>query len=229
MTLLQLRGVSAAYGSTRVLSDVDLTIPAGSVTTVFGRNGVGKTTLLRAIVGLLKDKTGSITLDDREIGRLDTHQIIRMGVSYAAQDQALFPDHTVRDNLEIACRTRRSNHLELLLEDFPRIRERQSQVAGTLSGGEQKMLLAVRTLATAERLAILDEITEGVQPNLLPMFQRAIEHARARGLSVLLVEQHLAFAMPISDDYLVISGGGVAEAGPVTKTTPHDIERHLVL
>lgn len=229
MSLLEVRDLSTGYGSTRVLENVNLSLEPGSVMTIFGRNGVGKTTLLRSILGLLPDTRGSVRLDGTEITQMPTHQIVRRGIAYAAQEQGLFPDHTVLENLQIAMRGSRSNHLEDLLNDFPRIREREGQVAGTLSGGEQKMLLAVRTLATAQRLAILDEIVEGVQPSLLSMFQQAIRHASERGLSVLLVEQHLAFAMPISTDYLVISGGTVVESGRVTERTATDIERHLVL
>lgn len=229
MSLLEVRNLSTGYGTTRVLSDVSLSLTEGRVMAIFGRNGVGKTTLLRAILGLLPDTEGSVQLDGVEIRSMPTHQIVRRGVAYAAQEQGLFPDHTVLENLQIAMRGSRSNHLEALLDDFPRIRERGSQVAGTLSGGEQKMLLAVRTLATARRVAILDEIVEGVQPSLLAMFQQAIRHARERGLSILLVEQHLAFALPVSDDYLVISGGTVVESGRVTDQTASDIEQHLVL
>lgn len=229
MSVLKVSGLSTGYGSTQVLSGVSFALDQGSVLSVFGRNGVGKTTLLRGILGLLPVSEGDVEIMGRSVRGRPTHQIIREGVAFAAQEQSIFPDHTVRANLEIADRVAGRGNIESLLDQFPRIRERLDQKAGTLSGGEQKMLLAVRTLGTARTLAILDEIVEGVQPNLLAMFQEAIVSARARGLSILLVEQHLGFALPLSDQFLVISGGRVVDEGPVTTRTADDVRQHLIL
>lgn len=228
-TTLVIDGLSSGYGSTQVLHDISLQVPRGQVVAVFGRNGVGKTTLLRSVLGLLPLTAGRIELEGIRIDGMPTHRIIRRGVAYAPQERDVFGELTVRTNLDLALRHNDPGRLEEMLEHFPKIRERMSQPAGTLSGGERKMLLAVRALSTATRLAVIDEIAEGVQPNLLPQFRQALTAVRAHGVSVLLVEQHLQFALPVSDSFAVISNGRVVEGGPVSDSTASDIQAHLVL
>ena len=229
MTGLEVEHLGAGYGTTQVVADVSLSVEPGQIVSVFGRNGVGKTTLLRAIMGYLPLSSGRVLLDGEPISGKRTHVIVKSGVGYAAQERSIFSDLTVETNLKLARRSSDNREEEAMLDCFPRIRERMTQKAGTLSGGEQKMLIAVRTLANASRLAILDEIVEGVQPGLLGMFQDAVRRASGRGLSILLVEQHLNYALPLSHEFIVMSSGRVVDAGPVTGSSREQIERYLVL
>ncbi|MSO26496.1 MAG: ATP-binding cassette domain-containing protein [Candidatus Nanopelagicales bacterium] len=229
MTGLEVEHLGTGYGTTQVVTDVSLSVEPGQIVAIFGRNGVGKTTLLRGIMGYLPLSCGRVLLDGEPISGKRTHVIVRAGVGYAAQERSIFSDLTVETNLKLARQGGDNREEEAMLNCFPRIRERMTQKAGTLSGGEQKMLIAVRTLANASRVAILDEIVEGVQPGLLGMFQEAVRRASSRGLSILLVEQHLNYALPLAHDFIVMSSGRVVEAGPVTGSSREQIERHLVL
>lgn len=229
MTSLATEDLCAGYGSTQILRDVSLEVGDAEVVVLLGRNGVGKTTLLRTALGYLSPTGGSVRLGGADVTGWSTHRIIRQGVAYAGQDNSVFVDLTVSDNLEIAMKRGDKQQLEELLELFPRIRDRSHQRAGTLSGGEQKILLLTRTLATGHGLAVLDEISEGVQPSLLPAFQQAIRAARQRGMSVLLVEQNLGFALDLADRFYVMSGGMVVEEGLVDEATPERVNEHLVL
>lgn len=229
MTSLLTKDLCAGYGSTQILRQVSLEVGDGELVVVLGRNGVGKTTLLRTALGYLRPIAGSVTLGGADITGWPTHRIIRQGVGYAGQGNSVFVDLTVGDNLEIAMKRGDGQRLEELLLLFPRIRERSHQRAGTLSGGEQKILLLTRALASARRLVVLDEISEGVQPSLLPDFQQAIRATQQRGVSVLLVEQNLGFALTIADRFYVMSGGLVVEEGVVDEATPERVNAHLVL
>jgi urea transport system ATP-binding protein len=226
---LEVSALCSGYGSTRILNEVSLEVDAGEVVALFGRNGVGKTTLLKTILSYLPVNEGDVRIAGSEVSRLSTHAIIRLGVAYVAQERALFANLTVRENLALAGRGAGRDQIESALDLFPRIGERLDQRAGTLSGGEQKMLLLTRTLASAAELVLLDEIVEGVQPNLLGWFQDGIGRLRAAGACLLLVEQNLAFALPIADRYYVMSGGRIVESSDVDDGAHERIRRHLVL
>jgi ABC-type branched-subunit amino acid transport system ATPase component len=233
MSLLEIRGLEASYGSTRVLHGVDLAVGSGEVVCLLGRNGVGKTTLLRAAMGLIPRGAGSIRLDGDEVGGLPPYAIARRRVSYAAQDGGLFTSLTVRDNLRLGSRARASfgQEVEEVGALFPVLVERLSQKAGTLSGGEQKMLLAARALMGGPRLALLDEVTEGVQPSLLPRMAAAIGAVSAgQRVSILLVEQNVSFALAVASRFYVMEKGRIVETGPVAGADADDaIHRYLVL
>lgn len=229
MTSLVVADLSAGYGSTEILHNLSLEVAEGEVVAVLGRNGVGKTTLLRTALGYLPAMSGSVMLGGNEVTNWPTHRIIKQGIGYAGQDNSVFIDLTVGDNLEIALRRGDEDRLKPLLALFPRIRERYQQRAGTLSGGEQKILLMTRTLASARSFAVFDEISEGVQPSLLPAFQEAIRDAVQRGVTVLLTEQNLAFALGLADRFYVMSGGLVVDDGVVDAATPERVRAHLVL
>lgn len=224
------RGLTAGYGRTEVVHDVALDVPAGAVTCLLGRNGAGKTTLVKAMLALLPDRRGDIRLLGTPVARCKPHQISRLGVGYAPQDAGVFRELTVRENLLVARRGRSIDEgLRAALGPYPTLGDRLDQVAGTLSGGEQKMLMLARALLGAPSLVILDEICEGVQPSVVERFAAVIGAAKAGGVSFLIVEQHVAFALGVASTFAVMESGAIVERGAVDGTTAARIERHLVL
>jgi branched-chain amino acid transport system ATP-binding protein len=231
MTALSIQDLRAGYGPVDVVRDVYLEVAEGEVVALLGPNGVGKTTLLKAVTGVLPVRRGHVSIYKQQVESWPSHRIARRSVAYAPQDAAFFTELSVRENLALAL-TR-----GLRLEDavarafslFPELKERQSQKAGTLSGGEQKMLIMGRALLNQPRLLLLDEITEGVQPSIVLRIGKAIEAERARGAAILLVEQKVAFALRLASRYIVMRRGQVAATGPVTAETFAAIEKYMVL
>ncbi|HWX31096.1 MAG TPA: ATP-binding cassette domain-containing protein [Steroidobacteraceae bacterium] len=226
-----IQDLRAGYGPVDVVRDVYLEVAEGEVVALLGPNGVGKTTLLKAVTGVLPVRRGHVSIYKQQVEGWPSHRIARRSVAYAPQDAAFFTELSVRENLALAL-TR-----GLRLEDavarafslFPELKERQSQKAGTLSGGEQKMLIMGRALLNQPRLLLLDEITEGVQPSIVLRIGKAIEAERARGAAILLVEQKVAFALRLASRYIVMRRGQVAATGPVTAETFAAIEKYMVL
>ncbi|CAX26032.1 ABC transporter ATPase component; putative branched-chain amino acid transporter component [Methylorubrum extorquens DM4] len=212
---LSVRGLSSGYAGAVVVREVNLSIAPGEILAVLGKNGMGKSTLLKAVMGFLPKMSGSVSLGGSEVTRLSPHRVARLGVGYVAQEKALFQDMTVEENLRLA--VRRPDFEAALAEveaSFPFLLERLKQRAGTLSGGEQKMLLMARSLATGAKLLLVDEITEGLQPSVIDRLAGVIRSARERhGTTVLLVEQHLPFALAVADCWAVLDRGEVAETG----------------
>jgi branched-chain amino acid transport system ATP-binding protein len=214
-----------------VVRNVRLEVGNGEVVALLGPNGVGKTTLLKAVAGVLPVRSGHVSIFEQQVENWPSHLIARHNVAYAPQDAALFTELSVRENLALALPP------GLRLEDaatsaftlFPELKERQSQKAGTLSGGEQKMLIMGRALLNQPRLLLLDEVTEGVQPSIVFRIGKTIEAQRARGASILLVEQKVAFALRLASRYVVMHRGQVAATGPVTADTAAAIEKYMVL
>jgi ABC-type branched-subunit amino acid transport system ATPase component len=227
---LAVRDLTAWFGSTVVVHGVSFDVAEGGAISIVGRNGVGKTTLVRAVLGLVQH-AGDVELFERSVRTWPTHRIVRRGVAYAPQERTIFADLSVGENISFARygEPPEPERLEEVLERFARLRTRLNQRAGTLSGGEQKMLILARALASPAPLVILDEIVEGVQPNLVEEFGEALAAERRRGRTLIVVEQHLAFALPLCDHYLVLTGGTVVEEGPVVEESREAIERHLVL
>lgn len=229
MSAVSIRDLVAGYGSTRILHGLTLEIASGEAVALFGRNGVGKSTLLRSVLGFLPAR-GEVTLLGSRVTGWSTHRRIRLGVAYAPQERTLFAELTVRENLSFAMRGPRSaSRLAELLEIFPRLGERVQQRAGTLSGGERKMLLLVRALMVRAPLVILDEIVEGVQPNLVHEFRTILARERERGTTLVLVEQNLEFALPLADRYVVMAGGRFVDDGDVDDESRGVLQRHLTL
>jgi branched-chain amino acid transport system ATP-binding protein len=225
-------GLSAGYGTTTVLNDVTLELTESQVTCLLGRNGAGKTTLAKSILGLLTPTRGEVTVGGRRVSGRDAHEIARLGVGYAPQEAAVFRELTVLENLVIAARGRRidKRRIPAAIEPFPILGERLTQRAGALSGGEQKMLILTRALLGGPPLVVLDEISEGVQPNLLAAFSQLIAATVAEhGSTVLMIEQHVAFALGVSSRFAVMESGSVVDRGVVDAGTPARVERHLLL
>lgn len=210
---LRFDAVAGGYGDVDVVRGVSGHVTAGEVLCVIGRNGVGKSTLLKLLFGQLPCRSGRITFEGRSIERLDAAQRRAIGISYCPQERSVFDELSVRDNLTLMRPDRRLDAFEALFQRFPILSRRLTQHAGTLSGGEKKILSFVRGLSEAQPLLMLDEPSEGVQWENIEHMAAAIAAAKAGGMSFLVVEQNLAFAERIADAYLVIEQGRVVREG----------------
>ena len=216
MTMLEVQSLTLRYGQSRILHGIDLVARAGEVTAVMGMNGVGKTSLLKAIAGRHPFEGGTIRLEGRNLGRLTAAQAARAGIAYVPQGREIFPLLTVQENLEagLACLPRGERRVDpALLELFPILRSMARRRGGDLSGGQQQQLAIARALVTRPRVLLLDEPTEGIQPSIIKEIGRVIEGLRARGdVAVVLVEQFFDFAHSLADRVVVLRGGAVAMA-----------------
>jgi branched-chain amino acid transport system ATP-binding protein len=210
---LDIRNLDAGYGRSQVLFDVSMTVPWRGGVAVLGRNGAGKTTLMKAIIGELPLLGGSVNLDARDVGQLPTEQRVRMGFGYVPQEHAVFGRLSVRDNLAVGALTNRdSRAVNRVLEMFPKLGQRMDQVAGTLSGGERKMLAIGRALLSDPRLLLLDEPTEGVWIGVIEeITERLI--LLAREIAIVIVEQHIDLALRVASRAYVLDRGRVALTG----------------
>jgi branched-chain amino acid transport system ATP-binding protein len=216
-----------------IVRDVSLDVRHGECIALLGKNGMGKSTLLKVLLGIAQRHNGSVRMLDRDVTGWPTHRIVRLWVSYVAQDEPIFGDLTVAENLRLgglkaadygAAKAR-------VLRLFPRLGERQGQRAGTLSGGERKMLMIGRALLPDPRLVMLDEVSEGLQPSMRQVLVDALRAYRERtGATILLVEQNLEFAFAAADRFVVLTGGSIVDEGDVDEpTAAESIERHLTL
>ena len=214
--MLAASGLNQYYGGSHILRDVSFALVRGRLTALLGRNGVGKTTLLRCLMGLVPLRTGEIRLRDRVITRLPSHRRAAIGIGYVPQGREIFPRLTVHENLLIgmAARPRRSGIPPLVFELFPVLRDMLNRRGGDLSGGQQQQLAIGRALAGEPALLILDEPTEGIQPSIIRDIERALRRlVQEMGMTVLLVEQYYEFARSLADDYLVLSRGEIVKSG----------------
>lgn len=232
MSGLEVSTVSIGYGRTTVVWDFSADLPAGSITCLVGLNGVGKTTLLRGLMGLLPIRRGDIRLMERSVNHLSSHERARMGIAYAPQESAIFADLTVEENLRLTWPGRRAGFNEardIALEPYGVLSERLAQQAGTLSGGEQRMLILARARLKPAALLLIDEISEGVQPTILSRMKDQILAAKREGTTVLLVEQNVDFAVSIGDRYIVMKQGRMAESGAIEDVALADRIRNELL
>lgn len=214
--MLTVESLDVAYGRAQVLFGVDLQAPAGSLVCVMGRNGVGKTTLLKAITGVLPVRSGRVTFAGRDITKLRTHERVRLGLGYVPQGHETFPQLTVAENLQVAVEAARTDKaaVDEALDLFPALRGLLRRRAGFLSGGQQQQLAIARALVTRPKMLLLDEPTEGIQPSIIIEIEEAIErlHTEA-GLAILLVEQYLELALRLADRFVILDAGEVVRAG----------------
>src|SRR5262245_38674072 len=208
---LRLERVNCFYGNVHTLRDVSLQVGAGEVLGLLGRNGAGKTTTLRTIMGLVRARSGSISLDAAELSRLPPDEIPRRGIAYVPQGRRLFPDLTVAENLRMGLLVRggAQETLEPVLELFPVLRERLRKRAGTLSGGEQQMLATARALCARPTLLLMDEPGEGLMPRLIDRLLDTVAALRERGVGILLVEQKVDAVLRVADRVAVMENGRV--------------------
>ncbi|RJS47221.1 ATP-binding cassette domain-containing protein [Nocardioides cavernaquae] len=210
--MLELRNVTAGYGRTMVLNDVSIDIPQGGAAAIMGHNGAGKTTLLRVAVGLIPVKSGQVLLDGVDVTKLRPNGRVRRGLGYVPQGQLCFPQMTTLENLQLVSRVK--SEVDEVLDTFPALAGLLPRRAGLLSGGQRQQLAIARTLLTKPRMLILDEPTEGIQPNVVAEIEQVIVGLSQRGdLSVLLVEQHVGFALRMTDKYYVLESGRVTSSG----------------
>lgn len=213
---LNIERVTSGYKASVVLRNLSLSIGSGEAVALLGKNGMGKTTLLKTIMGYLPAKSGAIHVDRLDITQLPPHRIARSGIAYAPQEHALFQDLSIRDNLRLGLpRVSVFNERFAEIEPiFPVFKTRLKQDAGTLSGGEQKMLLVARALMMRPSIILLDEITEGLQPSVIDRLADALLWERGRhGTTILLIEQNVPFALKVADRYAVLKQGEVIEQG----------------
>jgi branched-chain amino acid transport system ATP-binding protein len=210
MALIEVRDLHVHLGESHVLQGVSFEVPEGGVTALLGRNGVGKTTTLRAMLGLVP-RRGRVSLGGTELTRLPTHQIVRRGIGYVPEDRDVFAGLTVEENLRLAERNGNARY-DLVYELFPELRTRGAQKAGTLSGGQQQMVAIARALLNENPVLLVDEPTKGLAPLLVTEVAAALERA-AELATVLLVEQNLAVVARVAQQVVVLDGGRVVHAG----------------
>ncbi len=217
--MLNIDAVNQYYGGSHILRNVSLTLKKGQVLTLLGRNGVGKTTLLKSLMGLINIRSGSISLDGERIDKLQPDARARLGIGYVPQGREIFPRLTVDENLRMGLATKPGGTAipAELYELFPVLKQMLHRRGGDLSGGQQQQLAIARALAAGPKLLILDEPTEGIQPSIIKDIERVIRMLAARGdMAILLVEQYYDFAKALADQYAVMSRGEVVRAGKGT-------------
>lgn len=235
MALLEVAALRAGYGRTPVLHGVDLAVEAGEIVALLGRNGVGKTTTLRAIMGLTTVFGGAISVDGARIDRCPTHAIARRGVTFVPEDRGIFPGLTVAEHLRLGALAagdgRRAAAEDRLFAQFPVLRERLAQDASSLSGGERQMLALGRALVAQPRLLLLDEFSEGLQPNVVQQLAGVLLDVAATRVAILLVEQSARLALRLSSRCYVMEKGRVVDGGASDQFLADEerLRRHLVV
>jgi len=214
--MLKVDQLNQFYGGSHILRDVSFEAPIGKVTTLLGRNSVGKTTLLKCLMGLVPVKTGAISFDDKQITNAPSYQRVKAGIGFVPQGREIFPRLTVQENLQMGLATCPAGTPvpERIFEMFPVLKQMLKRRGGDLSGGQQQQLAIGRALAFGPRLLILDEPTEGIQPSIIKDIERAIRTLAAEGnMAILLVEQYYDFARSLADHYLVMERGEIIKRG----------------
>jgi branched-chain amino acid transport system ATP-binding protein len=211
---LEISGLHAWYGESHILHDVNLTVKKGEVVTLLGRNGAGRSTTLRAIMGLTGTRKGSIKINGVESIGLATHKIAHLGVGYCPEERGIFSSLTAEENLllpPVVSTTDKAMSVAEIYEMFPNLKERRFSQGTRLSGGEQQMLAVARILRTGARLLLLDEISEGLAPVIVQALARMITTLRANGYTIIMVEQNFRFAAPLADRFYVVEHGQIVE------------------
>ncbi|WP_024519044.1 ABC transporter ATP-binding protein [Bradyrhizobium sp. Tv2a-2] len=227
---LRVEGLTSGYGTSEAISDVSFALAKSEVLALVGKNGMGKTSLLKAVLGFLPAWRGHVTFAGSDVTRMPPHQRRRLGLVYVPQEHALFQDLTVRDNLRLGVLSDRD--LDAALDEvgrwFPVLARRLRQRAGTLSGGEQKMLIVARALMARPEVLLLDEVTEGLQPSLVDRLSEVLTRFRKDfGTSMVVIEQHLPFALGIASRYMVFKRGEIVDSADVDADAEARIEAHM--
>jgi urea transport system ATP-binding protein len=236
--MLEIRGLNVAYGESQVLWDVSLDVPQGGVVCLMGRNGVGKTTLLKTVMGLLPARSGQILFDGTDLGRLRPEERAACGIGYVPQGREIFPNLTVAENLRVGYLGRPASagngrstqaDVEQVFDLFPKLKDLLSRNGGVLSGGEQQQLAIARVLLARPKLLLMDEPTEGIQPNVILQIEDAIQRIRERGIAVLLVEQYLEFAWRLASSYAIMRKGAIVSRGSTSELRHDVVRQHLTV
>jgi urea transport system ATP-binding protein len=234
--MLEVRDLNVAYGESQVLWDVSLDVPAGTVVCLMGRNGVGKTTLLKSIMGLLPVRSGRVTFDGCDLGGRRPEERASCGIGYVPQGREIFPNLTVQENLRMGLLGRRraggngdGSPMERVFELFPKLKALLRRKGGVLSGGEQQQLAIARVLLAGPKLLLMDEPTEGIQPSVIDQIEEAIERITEQGISVLLVEQYLEFAWRLAGAYAIMRKGTIVSTGATKELREDMVRQHLTV
>lgn len=231
--MLTLSNLEVSIGGSRILRGVSLEVPAQRVVCLLGRNGVGKTTTLKTIMGILKPDAGRVALFDDDLTRAGSAARARRGLAYVPQGREVFPHLTVRENLELGALAqgkKLNGNLDRVLTLFPILKDFLPRKGGMLSGGQQQQLAIARSLLTDPKVLLLDEPTEGIQPNIIDQIGETIRLLRSEGrVSILLVEQYLDFARALADTFYIMDRGAVVENGPISALTDHLARQHLTV
>jgi branched-chain amino acid transport system ATP-binding protein len=225
--VLDIAGLSSGYGEVAVVRDVSLAVRPGEIFALLGKNGMGKSTLLKSIMGFLPPQAGRVGLFGVDITGMPPHKVARRDIAYTPQEQALFQDLTVEDNLRLGMRDEAGFDagVKRIGQFFPVLPTRLKQRAGTLSGGEQKMLLVSRALMSKPKLMLVDEISEGLQPSVIERLAGVLRAERdVSGVSILLIEQNVKFALSVADRYAVLKLGEIVDRGEIGGA---DVERRI--
>lgn len=229
--MLEVRAIDCFYGKVQVLHALSLAVRPGEVLCLFGRNGAGKTTALKAVMGLVRPRSGAIFLDGVDLTALPAHAVPRQGVGYVPQGRRLFAELTVRENLEIGLMARNTDAdaRNRALAMFPVLDERLGQRAGTLSGGEQQMLAMARALCLEPKALLLDEPTEGLMPSMIAAIRESVRQLKASGVAILLVEQRVEAVLPVADRVAFLETGRLRAEMPVStlRADPALIHRYV--
>jgi urea transport system ATP-binding protein len=230
--MLKVEGVNQYYGGSHILREIAFDVAPGACTALLGRNGVGKTTLLRCLMGLLPIRSGELVFDGKSIAALPPYARAALGIGYVPQGRDIFPRLTVEENLQMGLATQKhgAKMPDLIFEMFPVLKSMLGRRGGDLSGGQQQQLAIGRALAMRPRLLILDEPTEGIQPSIIKDIERAIRRLIATGgIAILLVEQYYDFAKSLADHYVVLSRGEVVARGAGATMDQDNVRAHLAV
>jgi urea transport system ATP-binding protein len=209
--MLNVSGLHVAYGESEVLHGLDFTVQPNEIVAIMGRNGMGKTTLMKSLMGIVPTKSGTVSIDDTNITRMKSHQRVASGIAYVPQGRMIFSTMTVQENVEVGLTVTGEKHVpESIYELFPVLLEMKKRRGGNLSGGQQQQLAIARALASKPKVLLLDEPTEGIQPSIIREMGRTLKRIRdERGLSIVVSEQVLSFALDIADRVLVMENGEI--------------------
>jgi len=231
--MLTLSNINVSYDGSRILRRVTLTVPDRSLVCLMGRNGVGKTTTLKSIVGLVRTESGSITLAGTNLSGLKPDQRARAGIGFVPQGRDIFPHLTVWENLKISLvvhGTKANGQVDRVMELFPILKEFLQRKGGVLSGGQQQQLAIARALLTDPKILILDEPTEGIQPNIIDLIGDTLLKIKKEGkISILLVEQYLDFCLSVGDSFYIMDRGAVVAEGPIANLNDDVVKKHLTV
>jgi urea transport system ATP-binding protein len=231
--MLSVSNISVSYDGSRILRGVDFTLPKNKLLCLMGRNGVGKSTTLKTIVGLLKPDEGSVKLDGEEMVGTKPDQRSRMGIGYVPQGRDIFPNLTVWENLKISLVVhgkKEGEQVDRVFELFPVLKEMLKRKGGVLSGGQQQQLAIARAVLTDPKVLILDEPTEGIQPNIIDQIGETLQLIKKEGkISILLVEQYLDFCLAVADNFCIMDRGSIVAAGGVSELNDQLVRQYLTV
>jgi len=227
--MLNVFGMRVVYGQSEVLHGLDFAVAPDEIVAVMGRNGMGKSTLMKSLMGIVPTRHGSVSVADSDITRMPTHQRVQKGIAYVPQGRMIFGTMTVKENIETGLFVRGENKVpEDIYDLFPVLLEMQARRGGNLSGGQQQQLAIARALATGPKVLLLDEPTEGIQPSIIRDLARTLRRIRdERGLSILVSEQVLSFALDVADRVLVLENGQIVHEDPRENVDAEKISRYL--